>query len=94
MKAIDIPVCLGGHVCPIYPSLCMDGATHILDTPIIGPVRIKPANEAVKKVLDELCVKDIPATVCGYPRSTENCRHLEAYYAAKAESAAPKLRAL
>jgi len=94
MKPIDIPICLAGYVCPIYPSLCMDGATHILDTPIIGPVRIKPTNEDAKKTLDELSGKEVPVTVCGYLRSTENCRHLEAYYAAEAVTAAEKLKAL
>ena len=94
MKPVDAPICLGGYVCPIYPSPCMDGATHILDTPIIGPVRVKPANEQAKKALDELEGKDVLTTACGYPRSTENCWHLEACYAEEAEASKPKLEAL
>ncbi|GAB4226487.1 MAG: hypothetical protein Kow0032_04180 [Methyloligellaceae bacterium] len=94
MKTVEMPLCLGGYIAPTTPSFCMDDATHVINTPIVGSIRIKPANEAVREALEKYAEKDIPVTVCGCPRSTVNCHHIEAYYVAEAEESVPKLRAL
>ena len=94
MQSIEVPVCLSGFVTPVHPSLCMDGATHLLNTPIVGSIRIKATNDEAQKALERHSEKDVVVTVCGYPRNTANCQHIEAYYVASAEEAAPKLKAL
>lgn len=92
MKALDIPLCLGGHITPAPPSFCLDNATHILNTPLAGCFRIKPSNDEAKRVLDHLSGKEISAVVCGHQKQTANCQHIEAYYVAEAAAAAPLLQ--
>ena len=94
MLVSEAGLCVAGYVTEVHPSFCMDGATHLLNTPIVGSIRIKPSNEAVRKALDEYSGKDTNVTVCGFPRRTENCHHIEACTVAPAEEVTPKLMAL
>lgn len=75
-----VPICVAGGITPVFPTFCMDGATHLIHTAIVGSIRLKPANEKVEKELDEFSGTKAIVTACGYQRSEGNCQHIEVYH--------------
>lgn len=77
------PVCLAGKLSSVanMPSLCMDSATHFLETPFLGQFRVVPDNEEVRTALESLAAGNSEAYVCGYPRRSANCHHIQAIVA-------------
>ena len=91
---VDVPFCVSGGITVAHPSLCLDGATHLIHTTIVGTIRLVPTNKEVEAVLKKYENKEICVTVCGYARSSPNCTHMEVYYAGPCDEAAPKIKAL
>ena len=68
-----LPFCISSTVVKTGDvSICMDGATHILNSPIVE-TRVKPLNEHVEKTLAEFASSGKTATVCGYQRESPEC---------------------
>lgn len=86
-----VPICVAGGITPTFPSFCMDEATHLVHTAIVGPIRVRPINKEAKEALEKFENAKVIVTVCGYQRSTANCHHLDAYYVDLASEFAAKL---
>ncbi len=93
-KDVQVPFCLSGGIIEAHSSLCMDGATHIINTSIIGGIRLVATTKEALEVLEKHENADIAVAVCGYPKRSANCTHMEIYFAGLAEQFAPKLSAL
>ena len=91
---IEVPLCLSGGITAVNPSLCMDGATHLIHTSIVGSIRVLGSNDEARKALEKYQDKEIMVTVCGYPKRSVNCSHLEAYSVQPSADFAPKLHSL
>lgn len=93
MAQESMPVCVSGDITAAHPSLCMDEATHLIHTSIVGSIRLVATNDAVLKALEEFEESNEIATVCGYPARTVNCSHLAVYCAVATKELGPKLEA-
>jgi hypothetical protein len=92
-QEIQVPVFLSGIVAKIEGvDICMDGATHRLQT-LLGPARLKPSNDEVRAILDRVSGKRLRVTVAGYPVWGPECGYLRTYYAAPSEEASERLGA-
>ena len=89
-----VPFCVSGGITIAHPSLCMDGATHLIHTTIIGTIRLVAINDEAQKALEKFQDAKIIVTVCGTPKRSVNCSHMEVYSVEKAADFAPKLLAL
>ena len=93
-KTLKVPICISGGITAAHPSLCMDCATHLIDTPVFGSVRLVASNAAAKKALNKFQDAKVVVTVCGYPRRSVNCVHLEVYAVGLAKKTLSHLTAL
>lgn len=77
---ISIPVCLVGSITeiPNGPSICMDGATHLLVNAAPVPIRLKATNPETEKALGDYTDAKILVQICGYHREGE-CHRLDIY---------------
>lgn len=66
-------------------GFCMDGATHILTSPLIV-VRVRPKADGVEEALNKYVGSEKMATVCGYPAISPECPPLiDAVYVESAD---------
>lgn len=72
----------------------MDEATHIINTPVFGSVRLHASNADAEKALNEFEDAKVIVTVCGYPRRSTNCVHVDVYAVNLGEHFAPHLKTL
>lgn len=94
IDTIEIPICISGGITSTNPSLCLDGATHLIHTPMFGAVRLLATNAQAEKSLIDFEDAKVVVTVCGYPRRSPNCVHLEVFSVSLAETFAPELLSL
>lgn len=78
-EIIQQPICLSGQLSPVHPSFCMDGATHLIHTSIVGALRLLASNAAVQTALEDYAAGNEIVTVCGYVKRSANCSHIEVY---------------
>lgn len=92
--SIQIPICISGGISPAHPSLCMDNTTHLIDTPIIDSLRLLATNKEAEDALKKYKNTEFIVSVCGYPKRSVNCFHVEVYFVAPSQEFAPQLSAL
>ena len=81
------PFCISSSVEKVEGvDICMDGATHILTSPLIK-IRVRPKADGVEKALDMYVESQKTATVCGNLGESPECPPLiQATYVNSAES--------
>ncbi len=84
-NAVEVPICVPGGITKTTPSICLDGATHLVHTAIVGAIRVRPTNDEARKALESFEDAKVMVTVCGYQRKTEHCSHIDAYYVGLSE---------
>ena len=97
MRSPDTPICWAGTIRRVGgrtgPSPPTDTATHVLQTRFLGPLYLAATNVDAQNALEAFEDSEVEATVCGYSRSADDCRHLDVYYVGPGAGPAPKLRA-
>ncbi|HEX8396260.1 MAG TPA: hypothetical protein VF644_02360 [Pyrinomonadaceae bacterium] len=88
---VQVPVFLSGLVSKITGvDICMDGATHRLET-ILETARLKAGNDEVQKFLDEVSGSRQRVSIAGYPVWGPECVYIRVYHAAPLEETAARL---
>ena len=90
----EVPICISGGITATHPSLCMDEATHLIHTPLLGSLRLVATNKAARAALEEFQGTKVIVSVCGYPRKSPNCQHVDVYSVGLSSELAPKLQSL
>ncbi len=93
-QAIETAFCISGGITGVHPSLCMDSATHMIHTSIVGSIRLVPASPKVEAALDKYQDKKISVAVCGYPGRSVNCTHMHVQMAEPAAQFGKKLASM
>lgn len=92
--SIQIPICISGGISPAHSSLCMDNTTHLIETPIVGSLWLFATNKEAEDALKKYETTEFIISVCGYPKRSVNCFHVEVYFVAPSQEFAPQLSAL
>jgi hypothetical protein len=76
---IQAPIALSGVVTPLQGvSFCMDGATHLIQSPI-GVFRLKGRNAEAAKALTSVADGKKKITLMGYPVPGPECTFISVY---------------
>jgi hypothetical protein len=82
---IQAPTALSGVLSPLTGSgYCMDGATHLIHTPI-GASRLKATNDEAHKALVAYESGTTRVTVIGFQAWGPECMHIAVYHVAESE---------
>ena len=90
---IQVPTAISGVITRAPEiSFCMDGATHLIHS-ALGATRLKGANPAVTRRLEEHADGKTRVTVMGYPVWGPECMHYSIYSVSPMEEFAKRLLA-